>query len=102
MAIETTRVIENNGIIYPYVKFQLAISYKDMPSGLASELEGVISLRLIPYRILESGLDETWEDGAYSTVIDNVYTEASFDNALLHSMGLVLTGIQEFIQAKGL
>jgi hypothetical protein len=104
MPIQTTRVIEhpNTGIIYPYLKFQLSISYKDMPNGMAADIEGTVALRLTPYRILDSGLDETWEDGAYSIIIGEAYKEAENDNAVLQSMQYILGGVQLFIQAKGL
>lgn len=104
MAIETTRVIvnPNNGESYPYVYFNLAIAAKVDKLKPAVDIEGTVALRLTPYRILENGLPDVWEEGSYSISIDNVYKEASIDAELLQSMGTVLYGIQQFIQAKGL
>lgn len=104
MAIETTRVIVNpaNNEVYPYVYFSLAISAKVDLLKPAVDIEGTVAFRLTPYRILENGLPDVYEDGAYSVAIDDVYKEASIDPLLLQSMGTVLYGVQQFIQAKGL
>lgn len=104
MAIETTRVIVNpvNNEVYPYVYFSLAISAKVDLLKPAVDIEGTVALRLTPYRILENGLPDVYEDGAYSIAINDVYKEASIDPLLLQSMGTVLYGVQQFIQAKGL
>lgn len=103
MAIETTRTITNNGFVYPYVLVHMSISPKyDLAVTTAEAIEGVVALKLVPYRILESNLLDVWLDGAYSYVIDNVYQAASIDDALAQSMGTVLYGIQQFIQTKGL
>ena len=104
MAIETTRVIvnPNNGESYPYVYFNFAAAAKVDKLKPAVDIEGTVALRLTPYRILENGLPDVWEEGSYSISIDDVYKEASIDAELLQSMGTVLYGIQQFIQAKGL
>ena len=104
MAIETTRVIVNpaNNEVYPYVYFSLSIAAKVDLFKPAIDIEGTVALRLTPYRILESGLPDVYEDGAYSISIDDVYKEASIDPLLLQSMGTVLYGVQQFIHAKDL
>ncbi len=104
MAIETTRVIVNpaNNEVYPYVYFNLAIAAKVDKLKPATDIEGTVAFRLTPYRILENGLPDVYEDGSYSVAIDDVYKEASLDPLLLQSMGTILYGVQQFIQAKGL
>jgi hypothetical protein len=102
MAISTTRVIENNGFVYPYVLINLAISPKYNEVTPAIDIEGNVSMVLTPYRVLPNGLMDIYEDGRYSMYMTDIYKEAATDADLAQAMGYIITGIQYFINAKGL
>jgi hypothetical protein len=102
MAISTTRVIENNGFIYPYVLINLAISPKYDETTPAEDIEGNVSMMLTPYRVLPNGLMDVYTDGRYSMYLTDIYKEAATDADLAEAMGYIITGIQFFINAKGL
>ena len=102
MPISTTRVIENNGFVYPYVLINLAISPKYNEVTPAADIEGNVSMMLTPYRVLPNGLMDVYEDGRYSMYMTDIYKEAATDADLAEAMGYIITGIQFFINAKGL
>ena len=102
MAISTTRVIENNGFVYPYVLINLAISPKYDEVTPAVDIEGNVSMMLTPYRVLPNGLMDIYEDGRYSMYMTDIYKEAAADADLAQAMGYIITGIQYFINTKGL
>jgi hypothetical protein len=102
MAISTTRVIENNGFVYPYVLVNLAISpnYNEVTPAL--DIEGNVSMMLTPYRVLPNGLMDIYEDGRYSMYMTDIYKDAATDADLAQAMGYIITGIQYFINTKEL
>ena len=102
MPISTTRVIENNGFTYPYVLVNLAISPKYDEITEAADIEGNVSMMLTPYRVLPNGLMDVYTDGRYSIYLTDIYKEAENDADLAEAMGYIITGIQFFINAKGL
>jgi hypothetical protein len=102
MAISTTRVIENNGFVYPYVLINLAISPKYDETTPAADIEGNVSMMLTPYRVLPNGLMDIYVEGRYSMYLSDIYKEAETDPDLAQAMGYIITGIQFFINAKGL
>lgn len=96
MPIQSTNPIVKDGITYPYFMVNLAIS----PLVKPTDIGGSVAMRLTPYRVLEDGSSETYEDGAIPLVYMDVFQET--DVALLTAVQTIMGSIQQFIIDKSI
>lgn len=96
MPIQSTTPVENNGNTYPYFMVNLAIS----PLVKPTDVGGSVAMRLTPYRVLEDGSSETYEEGSIPLVYMDVFQET--DVALLTAVQTIMGSIQQFIIDKGI
>ena len=102
MPIQSTQPVIINGIEFPYLTVNLAIS----PLIKPNDIGGSIALKLTPYRekTLEEGggyefLDDQPKQVVYLDVFESI---TQGDTSLAKAVTTIMTGIQQFIIDKSL
>jgi hypothetical protein len=98
MAIETSKTIENDGKVYPFLAVNMAIS----PKWGDSDVGGALAVRLTPYRVDENGQIERYDAGVEAVVAGDLFVAAQADPALGQAINAVMAAIQTYVNAKGL
>lgn len=99
MPIQSTQPTIVDGVEYPYLLVNLAISPLMRPEG---GIGASVAMRLTPYRELESGAIEQLPDHAKAVSYFDVFKEAETDPEIASAVSKIMQGIQEFINDKGL
>ena len=86
---------------YPEIPFDKYLVYLSLsPVFLPDTIEGFMSLRLVPYRILPSGVIDKLEDDAYEESITRVWEKASTDPIFAKAMSMLMSMIARRIGSK--
>lgn len=96
MPIISTNPTIVEGIEYPYLLVNLAISPFDAPKGAS------VSLKLTPYRNLETGEIEQLPDYAKAIALLDIFEVAQNDPVFEKAIQGIMNTLQEFINEKGL
>ena len=98
MALQSSSPIIKDGISYPYLTVNLAVS----PNISENQIGGSVALRLTPYRVLENGTFEFCEAETKALAYADVFQAIAEGDANLEVIVSGIMGkIQEFIIVKG-
>jgi hypothetical protein len=98
MAIKSTQPTIVNGIEYPYLLINLAISPIIHEGG---KIGASAAMRLTPYRETPEGLEQL-PDYAKAVSYFDIMKEAESDSEIASAVKQIMNGLQEFITDKGL
>ena len=98
MAIVSTQPTVVDGVEYPNLLVNLAISPVVHPSG---QIGASVAMRLTPYRQV-GDMVEQLPDYAKAVSYFDVFKEAESDPEIASAVEKIMTGLQEFITDKGL
>jgi hypothetical protein len=90
------RPVENAEIEYDMFLIDLSVS----PQLVGNTVEGIASLRLIPYRVLPGDVLDVRYDLAVTEVHQHLFAAAAADANLGQLVTSVLTAIQTYVTAK--
>jgi hypothetical protein len=98
MAITSTKPTIVDGVEYPLLLVNLAISPLVQEGG---QIGASVAMRLTPYREIPEGIEQLPEHAKAVSYFD-VFKEAETDPEIASAIEKIMTGIQEFINDKGL
>jgi hypothetical protein len=98
MAIISTKPTIVDGVEYPLLLVNLAISPLVQEGGI---IGASVAMRLTPYRDLGGNIEQL-PDYAKAVSYLDVFKEAETDPEIASAIEKIMTGIQEFINDKGL
>jgi hypothetical protein len=98
MAITSTQPTIVDGVEYPLLLVNLAISPLVQEGG---QIGASVAMRLTPYREIPGGIEQLPEHAKAVSYFD-VFKEAETDPEIASAVLKIMTGIQEFINDKGL
>jgi hypothetical protein len=98
MAITSTQPTIVDGVEYPLLLVNLAISPLVQEGG---QIGASVAMRLTPYREIPGGIEQLPEHAKAVSYFD-VFKEAETDPEIASAIEKIMTGIQEFINDKGL
>lgn len=98
MAITSTQPTIVDGVEYPYLLVNLAISPVVHEGG---NIGASVAMRLTPYRDLGGNIEQL-PDYAKAVSYFDVFKEAESDAEIASAIEKIMTGLQEFITDKGL
>ena len=98
MAITSTQPTIVDGVEYPLLLVNLAISPLVQEGG---QIGASVAMRLTPYREIPGGIEQL-PDYAKAVSYFDVFKEAETDPEIASAIEKIMTGIQEFINDKGL
>lgn len=98
MAIISTQPTVVEGVEYPYLLVNLAISPVIHDGG---RIGASVAMRLTPYREIPGGIEQL-PDYAKAVSYFDVFKEAESDPEIASAIEKIMTGLQEFITDKGL
>lgn len=98
MAIISTQPTIVDGVEYPYLLVNLAISPVVHDGG---NIGASVAMRLTPYREISGGIEQL-PDYAKAVSYFDVFKEAETDAEIASAIEKIMTGLQEFITDKGL
>jgi hypothetical protein len=98
MAITSTKPTIVDGVEYPLLLVNLAISPLVQEGG---QIGASVAMRLTPYREIPGGIEQLPEHAKAVSYFD-VFKEAETDPEIASAIEKIMTGIQEFINDKGL
>ena len=98
MAIISTQPTIVDGVEYPYLLVNLAISPVVHDGG---NIGASVAMRLTPYREISGGIEQL-RDYAKAVSYFDVFKEAESDAEIASAIEKIMTGLQEFITDKGL
>jgi hypothetical protein len=98
MAIQSTNPTIVNGVEYPLLLVNLAISPIVHTGGI---IGASVAMRLTPYREVGGDIEQL-PDHAKAVSYFDVFKEAESDAEIASAVTKIMTGLQEFITDKGL
>jgi hypothetical protein len=98
MPIISTQPTIVDGVEYPLLLVNLAISPLVQEGG---QIGASVAMRLTPYREIPGGIEQL-PDHAKAVSYFDVFKEAETDPEIASAVLKIMTGIQEFINDKGL
>lgn len=84
----------------PYDKTLINLAISPLVQG--DSIEGAMSLRLTPYRVLSDGRIDVAESLAESISSGAVFAEAATDPALAKAVTAIWTALQTYLEDKGI
>jgi hypothetical protein len=98
MAITSTQPTIVDGVEYPLLLVNLAISPLVQEGGI---IGASVAMRLTPYRQVNDVIEQL-PDHAKAVSYFDVFKEAETDPEIASAIEKIMTGLQEFINDKGL
>ena len=98
MAIITSKPELANGVEYPYLGVNLAIS----PVWQESNIGASVAIVFTPFRVTDSGAVERLPGKERPCIYGDAYMAALTDPALAQAVETILGAIQQFVTDKGL
>jgi hypothetical protein len=98
MPLQASTPLIIDGVEYPYYAAHLSIS----PLWQEKSIGGSVNMRLIPYRLNESGVIESLPNEAKSVLFIDIFAEAQSDTQIASAVQTIMSGLQQFITDKQL